>query len=393
MTTVGSHDTASAVVGVPADGPALRLRLLRHLGAGRRRAGRAGADRGQPARRTSPTSAASTARSATCATSWGCGCCRSRCATWELRGDGVDLAEALRARPPTLPAGGPRIDPDDPAFLPPGDMPARIVGACRRRGRPVPATGPQVVRCILDSLAAAFAAAHRPGRASSPAQPVEVVHVVGGGSQNALLCQLTADAAGRPVVAGPVEATAIGNLLVQARTHGAIAGDVWTMRADPHCAGPHPLRTRKGRCPVTPRRPPLRLPDDGPCDPVLLHPAGPPGPARGVRPAPPARLARHAQGAGRRGLGQLLALPPPGRPARRLRRGRATWTPRRRRWPRPRSTRAGRRRWQSSSSAPTARPADESFTLLHRGLPPPGRSGGPGGIAGGRAGYGRLRMR
>ena len=60
---------------------------------------------------------------------------------------------------------------------------------------------------------------------------MDVVHLVGGGSQNALLCQLTADAAEGPLVAGPVEATALGNLLVQARTHGVISGDLAALRA------------------------------------------------------------------------------------------------------------------------------------------------------------------
>jgi rhamnulokinase len=87
-----------------------------------------------------------------------------------------------------------------------------------------------VVRCILDSLAAAFAGTIADAERLS-GHPVEVVHIVGGGSQNALLCQLTADACGRPVLAGPVEATALGNLLVQARTHGALHGDLAALRS------------------------------------------------------------------------------------------------------------------------------------------------------------------
>jgi len=87
-----------------------------------------------------------------------------------------------------------------------------------------------MVRCILDSLAAAFAAAVEDASRLS-GQAVDVVHVVGGGSRNGLLCQLTADATGRPVIAGPVEATAIGNLLVQARAHGFIEGDLESLRA------------------------------------------------------------------------------------------------------------------------------------------------------------------
>ena len=145
---------------------------------------------------------------------------------WNLRGLGVELGEVLAAAA-ALPPGGPRIDPDDPAFLPPGDMPARIA---RSAERPIGGEPEAVVRCILDSLAVAYAAAIGDAERLS-GQPVEVVHLVGGGARNALLCQLTADAAGRPVLAGPVEATALGNLLVQARTHGALAGDLAALRA------------------------------------------------------------------------------------------------------------------------------------------------------------------
>ncbi|MFJ9817648.1 rhamnulokinase family protein [Streptomyces sp. NPDC101151] len=120
------------------------------------------------------------------------------------------------------------VDAGDPAFLGPGRMPERIAEACRASGQPVPVTRAETTRCILDSLALA----HR--RAVADAQrladrPVDVVHIVGGGTRNALLCRLTADACGLPVVAGPTEAAALGNVLVQARAHGLV-GDLAGMR-------------------------------------------------------------------------------------------------------------------------------------------------------------------
>lgn len=121
------------------------------------------------------------------------------------------------------------IDPDLPIFLPPGDMPARIVAECERIGTRVPRTPAEVMRCIVDSLAAAYA---RSVRAVSElaGRAVETVHIVGGGSQNVLLCQLTADATGLPVVAGPVEGSALGNVLVQARAAGVVSGDLHDLR-------------------------------------------------------------------------------------------------------------------------------------------------------------------
>ncbi|MFG3200540.1 rhamnulokinase family protein [Streptomyces sp. NPDC048192] len=121
------------------------------------------------------------------------------------------------------------VDAGDAAFLAPGRMPERIAEACRASGQPVPVTRAEVTRCILDSLALA----HR--RAVEDAQRlaghvVDVVYVVGGGTRNALLCQLTADACGLPVVAGATEAAALGNVLVQARAHGLV-GDLPAMRA------------------------------------------------------------------------------------------------------------------------------------------------------------------
>jgi rhamnulokinase len=132
------------------------------------------------------------------------------------------LAEAARVRTDTV------IDPDDPSFLPPGDMPARIAAYCARTGQAPPEGRAQAVRCILQSLALAYRRAVADAVRLS-GRPVEVVHLVGGGSRNALLCQLTADATGLPVVAGPVEAAALGNALVQARARD-LAGDLADMR-------------------------------------------------------------------------------------------------------------------------------------------------------------------
>ncbi len=150
-------------------------------------------------------------------------------ATWERDGDRIDLDDLLAAAS-REPAGGPTIDPDLPVFLPPGDMPGRIAEACQAAGLGPPGSRPAVVRCIVDSLALAYARAVADAARLS-GRPVEVVHIVGGGSRNRLLCQLTADACARPVVAGPVEATAIGNVLVQARAIGRIDGSLETLRS------------------------------------------------------------------------------------------------------------------------------------------------------------------
>ncbi|WP_157244663.1 rhamnulokinase [Nonomuraea typhae] len=116
------------------------------------------------------------------------------------------------------------VDAADPAFLAPGGMPGRIAAACRDAGQPEPSTPPETVRCILESLALAHRAAVQDATRLS-GHRVEVVHLLGGGARNRLLCQLTADACGLPVVAGPAEATALGNIMVQARTAG-VSGDL-----------------------------------------------------------------------------------------------------------------------------------------------------------------------
>jgi rhamnulokinase len=113
----------------------------------------------------------------------------------------------------------PLIDPGDSRFLTPGGMPAKIAGYCGETGQPEPQTPGQTVRCVLQSLALSYAAALRTIEQLT-GKTMEVIHIVGGGSRNSLLNQLTANAAGAPVVAGPVEATAAGNLLAQALALG-----------------------------------------------------------------------------------------------------------------------------------------------------------------------------
>ncbi|MEW2353936.1 rhamnulokinase family protein [Spirillospora sp. NPDC029432] len=140
-----------------------------------------------------------------------------------MRAWGSPDLPALLAEAGRVPGLRALIDPDDPEFLPPGDMPARIAAHCVRRGFPEPRTRAEIVRCVLDSLALAHRRTLREAVRLS-GREVEVVHLVGGGSRNELLCRLTADACGLPVVAGPVEATALGNVLVQARAHGVVDG-------------------------------------------------------------------------------------------------------------------------------------------------------------------------
>jgi sugar (pentulose or hexulose) kinase len=122
------------------------------------------------------------------------------------------------------------VDINDPRLLTPGDMPSRIEDLAREAGEPIPRTPVAITRTILDSLALAYRRNIRLA-ATLAGRDVDVVHLVGGGSQNALLCQLTADALGVPVLAGPAEAAALGNGLVQARALGADLPDLAAMRA------------------------------------------------------------------------------------------------------------------------------------------------------------------
>ncbi|MFE0588382.1 rhamnulokinase family protein [Micromonospora echinospora] len=151
---------------------------------------------------------------------------------WSERGGHADLPSLLGAagREPALRTV---VNIDDPRLLAPGTpadpMPERVLALADEAGEPTPTSMPAVVRCVLDSLALAYRR-HLRAAVELSDRMVEIVHVVGGGSQNALLCQLTADACGLPVLAGPAEAAALGNALVQARALGADLPDAAAMR-------------------------------------------------------------------------------------------------------------------------------------------------------------------
>jgi rhamnulokinase len=228
VTAVGSHDTASAVVAVPAVGE-----RFAYISCGTWSL--VGLELDQPVLTDASRLANFTneggvdGRIRYLRNVMGLWLLQESVRTWELAGQSVDLSSLLEAA-----AGVPSltrvIDPDDAAFLPPGDMPTRIAEACARTDQPIPESPAETVRCILDSLAVAYRRTVRQA-AELAGRDVDVIHLVGGGAQNALLCQLTADACDLPVLAGPVEATALGNVLVQGRTLGTIDGDLDTLRA------------------------------------------------------------------------------------------------------------------------------------------------------------------
>jgi rhamnulokinase len=139
---------------------------------------------------------------------------------FEARGRSVDYAELVRLAS-EAPALRSLVDPNDERFLNPPDMPAAIQAYCKETGQPVPESEGALVRCALESLALKY---HETVRSLEEltGQKVEVIHIVGGGSQNQLLNQCTADACNRPVLTGPIEATVLGNVLVQARTAGEV---------------------------------------------------------------------------------------------------------------------------------------------------------------------------
>jgi rhamnulokinase len=115
------------------------------------------------------------------------------------------------------------IDPDHPSFFNPGKMPEKVREFCRATGQAPPESRGGIVRCVLESLALKYRMV-LDELESIAGSPIPVIHIVGGGSRNRLLNQFTADATGKPVLAGPAEATAIGNILVQLIALGELSG-------------------------------------------------------------------------------------------------------------------------------------------------------------------------
>ena len=223
LIAVGSHDTASAVVAVPADGPDFAYISSGTWSlVGMELPSPVLSDASREANFTNEAGIDGTIRYL-----------RNVTGLWLLqecvRHWGTPDLELLLAQAATEPGLRFAIDADDPVFLPPGDMPGRIASWLSSRGLPAPASPAQAIRCVLDSLALAYRRALLDAQSLS-GRHADVVHIVGGGSRNELLCQLTADATGLPVVAGPAEGTALGNVLVQARALGAAPGDLDGMR-------------------------------------------------------------------------------------------------------------------------------------------------------------------
>jgi rhamnulokinase len=130
--------------------------------------------------------------------------------------------EQLSAMAQSAPGVTAFVDPDDERFLRPGDLPTAVNAFCSETAQPPTADAGTLVRILLESLALKYAVVLRQLEAAS-GQAIDTIHIVGGGSNNAFLCQLTANASGLPVLAGPAEATALGNLIVQAISLGELA--------------------------------------------------------------------------------------------------------------------------------------------------------------------------
>ncbi|MEU3691405.1 rhamnulokinase [Streptomyces narbonensis] len=227
VTTVASHDTASAVVAVPATAPDFAyLSCGTWSLAGLELDGPVLTEESRAANFTNERGVDGTIRFLRNIMGlWLLEECRRAWASQGQEPAGLPELLALAARAEPFAA---LVDPDAPEFLAPGDMPERIRAHCRGSGQRAPEGPGAVVRCVLESLALAHRRTLRQA-AELAGREITRVHLVGGGARNELLCQWTADATGLPVVAGPVEATALGNVLVQARAAGLV-GDLPSTR-------------------------------------------------------------------------------------------------------------------------------------------------------------------
>ncbi len=139
---------------------------------------------------------------------------------WERQGTALNFGDMMREAEAAAPFMA-AIDPNDARFLNPADMPETIVDFCKCSGRTAPSTRGEITRCVLESLACTYRSVLE-SLETLRGKPVEVLHIVGGGVQNTLLCQFAANATNKPVLAGPIEATAIGNIMMQAIATGDI---------------------------------------------------------------------------------------------------------------------------------------------------------------------------
>lgn len=227
IVTVGSHDTASAVVGTPFDGSDCA-----YISCGTW--GLVGMEIDQPilsdeAREANFTNeSGSDSRIRFLTNVMGLWLLNESVAQWQSEGESTPL-ESLVAQAGDYSGPLADIDVSAPDFLAKGDMPKRIRAWCRQHDVPPPEDNVAMVASILFSLADAFARAV--WQASElAAEPVKKIHLTGGGSQNAFLCQAVADRSGLPVIAGPAEATALGNILIQARASGEVSGSLEAIR-------------------------------------------------------------------------------------------------------------------------------------------------------------------
>ena len=227
VTAVGSHDTASAVVGVP-----IQSDDAAYISCGTW--GLVGVELDEPVLSEAARAANFTneggvdGRTRFLTNVMGTWLLSETLRTWGRRGEPDDLGKLLAAASDVTDHIA-VFDVQDPRFLPPGDMADRICAWFTERDLEPPRTRAALVRTIVESLAQAYAEAVDAAQRLS-GHRVGTVHVVGGGAQNRLLCRSLARRSGRTVLAGPVEATSIGNVLVQARSVGALRGGLETLR-------------------------------------------------------------------------------------------------------------------------------------------------------------------